>query len=90
MKKTQKDFLRDLSSKNKNVTIESAGYVLDALKEVLQDYSKGGIKVVIPGLGKFYTVQYKERTHFNPNKLQTETIPASTKIRFKASESLYK
>jgi nucleoid DNA-binding protein len=96
MKKTQKEFLRDLSSKNKNVTMESAGYVLDALNKVLFDYVKladeyrTNIEVVIPGLGKFYTVHYGERKHFNPNTLQTETITPSTKIRFKATESLYK
>lgn len=96
MKKTQKEFLRDLSGKNKKVTMESAGYVFDALRQVLFDYVKlagehnTNIDVVIPGLGKFYTVHYGERKHFNPNTRQTETVPASTKIRFKATESLYK
>lgn len=90
MKKTQKEFLRDLSSKNKKVTMESAGYVLDALQDVLADYAKDGHEVVLPGLGKFYTVKYGERTHYNPHTLQTEIIPPATKLRFKASESLYK
>lgn len=96
MKKTQKDFLRDLSKKHKNITMESAGHVLAALKEVLSEYAKQAemsrtnIEVVLPGLGKFYTVRYGERKHFNPNTLQTETVPESIKIRFKAAECLYK
>lgn len=96
MKNTQKAFLRDLSSKNKNVTMESARHVLNALKRVLFDYVKQAetahtnIEVVIPGLGKFYTVLYNKRRRFNPNTRRIEYAPPSTKLRFKASESLYK
>lgn len=87
MKKTQKDFIRDLSASNKEVTQKSASDVIDAITHVLKSYLDEGHEVVIPGLGKFYVGNYKERNHFNPATKQVETIQSSKKLKFKAARN---
>lgn len=89
MKKTQKDFIRDVSSTSKDLNKQIVENVLDAFIKTFKQYVKEENDVTIHGLGAFSIKTYEERQHFNPATKQIETIKPSKKLAFKPSKKLY-
>lgn len=89
MKKTQKEFIRDIYDSNKELNQQIIGDVLNAFIKTLKQYVKEENDVTIHGLGAFSVKTYKERKHFNPATKQVENIKPSKKLTFKPSKKLY-
>lgn len=89
MKKTQKEFIQDISNTNKELNQQIVKNVLEAINKTLKQYVKDENDVTIHGLGAFSVKTYEERQHFNPATKQVETIKPSKKLTFKPSKKLY-
>lgn len=89
MKKTQKEFIQDISNTTKELNQQIVKDVLDAITKTLKQYVQDENDVTIHGLGAFSVKTYEERQHFNPATKQVETIKPSKKLTFKPSKKLY-
>lgn len=89
MKKTQKEFIQDISNTNKELNQQIVKNVLEAITKTIKQYIKDENDVTIHGLGAFSVKTYEERQHFNPATKQVETIKPSKKLTFKPSKKLY-
>lgn len=89
MKKTQKEFVQDISNVSKELNQQIVKDVLEAITKTLKQYVEEENDVTIHGLGAFTVKTYEERQHFNPATKQVETIKPSKKLMFKPSKKLY-
>ena len=88
MKKTQKEFIKDISSTGKELNQQIVKDVLESITKTLKQYVKEENDVTVHGLGAFLVKTYEERQHFNPATKQVETIKPSKKLMFKPSKKL--
>lgn len=86
------EIVRDKINENPDVKVEiskkAANIIVNTVFETMTEEAATGKKVAILGFGTFEPVAVEEREGHNPRTGEPCTIPAHTRIRFKASKTL--
>ena len=70
------------------VTFPVAEAVVDGMINVISANLRKGERIMLTGLGRFYTIRTKPRKARNPRTGEDVHVPAKTKVRFAASDKL--
>lgn len=84
---TQTDLIHSLA-KQTGLTQPVVKNLLALLGQTVEANMRVNDHVAVPGLGKFTPVQCAERQGRNPKTGEPITIPARTKVKFKAAFSV--